>query len=307
MKGLESALQGVFKKTTDEFAKQLATAAVVALGGAPDPANFTGGKDDPAYKDALAKSNENAAHVANAALIAGAGIENAIQNGTKETVAQMAVSAVAVGYSVALALASTGYGAIAGVVVGAATFLASLFSPSDNTGKYYQHIDIANNQVNFNPEPLSQVPGSGYTKDQATATFQEIQKTIDTFYNGWTDLIFHFANGAALIGDMTKINGTELQDAWNHAASHGFNDAMDAWIKTGLPGMIEDNVWKPIAEGLTGIGFSSAAIAGIRAAADRMVPADALKYVTSLVENVMAMQDELAKLAVNVTGDDPFG
>lgn len=295
---VEAAFKSLNQKIAKDFTSGLAKGIIGLFTGTDQNA---GPNETPQQKADFAQTQAQAAGIANATLAAGAGIEQAITQGTKETVAQMAVSAAATGYAVAIALAETGYGVIAGVIVGLATFAAGLFSPADNTGKYYTHIDIKDNKVNFNADTGHQ--GLGYSSDQIKEIYQSIQKTIDTFYNGYIETLAKFSNFAQLVAQVPLINGNELQNAWNHAASKGFNDTMNAWIKTGLPGMIQDSFWTPLAEGLQTLGLSSSEIALIHDTMNTMAPEDALKYVTSLVTAVQGINKVLLQLSGGAQGD----
>ncbi len=287
--GIEKSLSGIFSNVTKEFSTHLANAFIVGIGGQPDPNAYQGGKNNPDYQAAAAIGDASKNAIVNASLIAGSGIVTAVENGSKETVAQMAISAAATGYAVALALEEVPYGQIAGVIVAAATLLAGLLTPSSTAGKYYEHINITNGQVDFtggDSQKGKDIPGTGYTADQAKSVFASIQKSLDIFFNGYTDLLFTLGNGAAAIASLGNFNMNEVQRAWNSAASAGFADKMNAWITTGLPGLIQEWFWNPVAEGLTKLGFSSTALGNLHDTMNKMAPEDALKYVTSLVKAV---------------------
>ncbi len=299
--GIEKAFTGIFSESVKKGSKILTNDLVVALGGSPDASAYQGGETDPAYLKDKADAGANGDKITAAVgqgFTAVAGVISSYSSHATE--AQVAASNAMTALAIAQAGGYNLYSDVAAVAYFVVSEAAHLLAPADNTGKFYTHINVTDNKVDFGADAGHN--GLGYSSDQQKQIFESIQQTIDTYVDGLTDVLFKFPQTLAdkLMKGAGTLNLAEFQNAWNGAASHGFNDSMNAWIANGLPQMIANNFWEPIAQGLEENGISASAAAAIHDAANKMVPKDAMKFISDTVAAVLGINDLMKKLSASV-------
>ena len=300
-KGLDTALRDIGKNAGKEFSQMAVQGLAKLFGGtAPQEGDYStwGG---PYANFATAQNQYNQGQASTMTNL-GAGIGIAASAYNSITTPGMSVGMGAL--QGAAAGASAGWiGAVIGAVVGG---LAGALAPSSSQNyQYGQPGYQGRTGATFG------VAGTTNLSDAATQEYlDQINQTVQNFNNKFVKLMLSFGpQFANMVGSLLANEnfsgmeaGTPGGGQWGtigQAASKNWAAHMQTWIQEGLPHMMEDYFWQPLADGLEHLGFSQSLIDQLHHMQSTMAPQDWITYVSGLVGAVQAMQKELDKLGSN--------
>lgn len=299
-KGLDTALRDIAKNAGKDFGQMVVSViSHLFVGAAPVEGDYsTWGGPYANYQTAQQQYQQKQGSVmgdVSGVLGLGASLYSTVTT-PGMSVGMGALSGAAAG-------ASFGWvGALVGAVLGA---VAGALAPSASKDyQYGQPVYQGLTGATFGHA------GTTNLSDAATQEYlDQINQTVQNFNNKFAKLLLSFGpQFANMIGSLFANEnfsgmeaGTPGGSQWGtigEAASKNWANHIQAWIQEGLPHMMEDYFWKPLADGLANIGFSQTLIDQIHHLQSTMAPQDWMNYVSGLVNAVMDIQKEL-----NLLGD----
>jgi hypothetical protein len=198
------------------------------------------------------------------------------------------LGAAAAGYSVATALASTGYGVIAGIVVAVGTYLGHLLQPSPSQDYKYGRPSIDRfGNATFGAR-------QNYDANASEQVVAKVQQTYNEAFSGYNEILrtLHVATLKTFAVDP-RIGRFEQGADLGNSPSQRFEQELQRWIDNGLPREIASHFYDALASGFVSHGMTDERFHQIFDQLDKLDPKKKLELLTTLATAITETFDAM--------------